>query len=494
MLTPDEIKRLYNLGGTFAVNKSQSTGTLKDGLVGHWTFDGKDMIGGQTARDISGQGNNGTLTNGPKRAIGKIGQALEFDGSNDNVDLGSTQFVNSTAPFTVAYWSKLRAITNYEIPITLRTDTSQNWRIFWTKRGFNPSCGEVTFGAASGWSRLYVNFSGSQIDQWHHIVVAYNGASSTIASNFALYDNGLSLPLSASCSFASQNENSRIGQFTGNSWNWNGLIDDVRIYNRALSANEIKRLYNLGGTYKVNKTNTDSLTEGLVGHWTFDGNDMVGNQTARDMSGNGNNGTLTNGPKRAMGKIGQALEFDGSNDYVSIQDNAVFNLSLSDAYTWSTWIRPDGFNEWSEMFSMEQDSNTSFYMFAHSTADPEAGPVTKGVSTFWESNGTTNVINTHSTNNILSVGTWAHVLVTYDGSLAEASRFKIYVDSNNVTDTGDVFVAGTQTNISPTRISIGIDTFFTSDIFDGLIDDVRIYNRALSASEIKRLYRMGGGR
>src|SRR3989338_2465947 len=58
------------------------------------------------------------------------------------------------------------------------------------------------------------------------------------------------------------------------------------------------------------------LTNGLVGYWSFDGKDMAGN-TAYDRSGQGNNGTLTNGPTRAIGKIGQGLSFDGSNDYVA---------------------------------------------------------------------------------------------------------------------------------------------------------------------------------
>ena len=57
---------------------------LTNGLVGSWTFDGPDMAV-DTAFDRSGQGNNGTLTNGPTRTEGKIGQALNFDGSDDDV-------------------------------------------------------------------------------------------------------------------------------------------------------------------------------------------------------------------------------------------------------------------------------------------------------------------------------------------------------------------------------------------------------------------------
>src|SRR5919109_3965900 len=66
----------------------------------------------------------------------------------------------------------------------------------------------------------------------------------------------------------------------------------------------------------VNAPRSLGLTNGLVGWWTFDGSDISGVQ-AYDRSGNGNRGILTSGPTRTIGKIGQGLQFDGVNDYVS---------------------------------------------------------------------------------------------------------------------------------------------------------------------------------
>src|SRR3990167_8307062 len=79
------------------------------------------------------------------------------------------------------------------------------------------------------------------------------------------------------------------------------------------------------------------LNSGLVGYWSFDGKDMAG-VTAYDRSGNANNGTLTNGPVRAIGKIGQGLSFDGTDDYVSIPHNANFE---SDPISYSFWVKPN---------------------------------------------------------------------------------------------------------------------------------------------------------
>src|SRR3990167_7887572 len=76
---------------------------LSEGLVGYWSFDGPDMSG-NTATDRSGQGNNGTLTNGPKRAIGRICQALDFDGVNDAVSTAASVTVGSSI-MTLALWA-----------------------------------------------------------------------------------------------------------------------------------------------------------------------------------------------------------------------------------------------------------------------------------------------------------------------------------------------------------------------------------------------------
>jgi len=79
----------------------------------------------------------------------------------------------------------------------------------------------------------------------------------------------------------------------------------------------------------------DSIDSGLVGHWTFDGKDMVSN--VADVSGNGNHGSLLGqtSTTTTAGKVGQALEFDGSDDYVKVSD-----MGSPQQFTFSFWIDP----------------------------------------------------------------------------------------------------------------------------------------------------------
>ncbi len=123
---------------------------------------------------------------------------------------------------------------------------------------------------------------------------------------------------------------------------FNGKIDDVRIYNRALSPTEVKQLYNLG-TANAAHSNTVALSNGLVGYWTFDGPamDWRKNQVA-DASGNGNTGSLVSlGTTTAPtpGKIGQALKFDGSTSYVDIGNVSALSFDRTTPFTISMWLK-----------------------------------------------------------------------------------------------------------------------------------------------------------
>src|SRR3989344_4573527 len=225
---------------------------LNSGLVGYWSFDGKDMAG-VTAYDRSGNANNGTLTNGPTRAIGKIGQGLSFDGVDDYVNAGSATSLDNLETVTYSAW-------------------------IYPKGYGSGSQGHIFNKGAANWNSSFYFNSGSTLRFfWEYSVASVNSiTSNTIALNVwahvavtydvngdrkaHIYINGVETSYSTqTASSGTRVDNAGESQIIGAddadatySRFFNGLIDDVRVYNRALSGDEIKRLYRIGATLKIN--------------------------------------------------------------------------------------------------------------------------------------------------------------------------------------------------------------------------------------------------
>ncbi|HEY6503024.1 MAG TPA: Ig-like domain-containing protein [Chitinophagaceae bacterium] len=205
---------------------------------------------------------------------------------------------------------------------------------------------------------------------------------------------------------------------------------------------------------------------------------------AADISGNSHNGTLTNAPTWGTGRYGQGVNLDGTNDYISIADHANFTLDPAQSYTWSAWVRNNNFTEWSTVWSQTIDANNFFYFYAHTSGDPDGGPVTNGVSAYWWTNGGSNKIGAHSSNNVLTAGQWSHIAVTYDAGQPQNNRFTIYVNGVDVTVRTDVSSTGTITTINPTNTRIGSNQPF-GEYINGSVDEVRYYRRLLSSAEVQ---------
>ena len=211
---------------------------------------------------------------------------------------------------------------------------------------------------------------------------------------------------------------------------FNGIIDGVRIYNRTLSADKIVRLYKIGGTFKADTTiSNDSLTQGLVGHWTFDGKDMSGVQ-AYDRSGHGNWGTLI-----TVQPVSPA--------------NSATPCSLTGPMTWYL-------------------ANT-FTFFVDGV----------GGSGTW-----------YAPANTVKFNQWQHIVVEYDRSSGSNDPFFFY-NGSQVSATQTAAPGTPKCDDSAIPKHIGDEGVAGGFAFDGTIDDVRIYNRFLTVHEIKRLYTMG---
>lgn len=207
-------------------------------------------------------------------------------------------------------------------------------------------------------------------------------------------------------------------------------------------------------------------TSGLVAAYSF--NEGSGT-TVTDLSGNGNNGTI-NSATWTTGKYGGALSFNGSSSYVDLGNPA--SLQLTGSMTWSAWIYAVA-NPADDGQIVAKSDNSSGWQFKTS---PDTGPHTFGVAVSPSSGSRTQRYSTTTR----SLNTWYHVAGVYNAS---AGTLNIYV--NGVLDNGALSgtIPASQFNNSAVNVNIGRRT--GGYYFNGIIDEVRIYNRALSLTEIQ---------
>jgi hypothetical protein len=209
--------------------------TLLNGLIGWWKF---DETSGNIAYDSSGNGNDGNLTNGPSWTSGKIGGALSFDGVNDIVNVPTIQNVDGGG-ITFSAWIKPTHFDSRDYPHIIG---GAGVNLHGLGPAYIPSNkkGAVSFYLSTS-ADGQVNTRIVPLLSWSHVSAISNGATHLI------FWNGIEEQQSSKITALLGNSPLSIGGITGGSdYIWLGLIDDVRIYDRALSAAEVQALYQLG--------------------------------------------------------------------------------------------------------------------------------------------------------------------------------------------------------------------------------------------------------
>lgn len=302
--TAEEIKADYTAGlagmgsvkGASAAFGSSSNKWLSEGLVGYWKMDEASWDGtAEEVIDSSGNENHGQgigATSPPTTGAGKFGNAGIFDGSEDQVKvIGCNYLKSGENQFTLSAWIYPEGYGNDFGPI------------IGTEYGNNLASGLTIASTDQLYFKDYPGSNSTQIgtlslNEWQHVTLTYNNGTVTG------YINGVK---EKTFSFTKEDVDAAtvIGRAT-NPWNtyraFDGKIDEARVYNRALSPAEVRDLYNWAPR--------------PIGYWKLD----EGSGTdAYDSSGNDRTGTLSNGAW-ASGKFGKGLYFDGSGDYLEIND------------------------------------------------------------------------------------------------------------------------------------------------------------------------------
>jgi len=441
--------------GSSAVLGVKDQSYLSEGLVGYWKMDETSVDTCPTASadscDNSGNSNDGTWNASTTNTTGKYSNGVTMDGSSDYINFGNDSSLSANS-MTYSFWVKSNSATNpsdYHGLLFKASDTSASTREMSTQFSTD---GSLAFGVTNGSQIYYASIPGDYYDAtWHHVVaVKEYGTSNDVLKAYldgALIDtttmSGHGVTNSTNLEFGRVSSASQADRYL------NGIVDELRVYNRALSPKEIRDLYN--------------WAPGPVGHWKMD--EKTGT-TAYDTSSYGNNGTLGAGgsaPSWISGKYGGALSFDGTDDFVSVADPGTSTLDLPGAWTLSAWVNVNSSESDYAHIVSKRDSETNYGFRANSSGSAWScyfyNAAWKGA---WSKGSVKN-------------DEWHHMTCTYDGS----DIITIYEDGVEI-GSGS---AGAAPSTNDDAFLIGAYGNLNEEM-DGDIDDVRVYNYARTPSQI----------
>jgi len=428
-------------------------------LVAHWQF---DEGSGTVAYDSAGN-NDGTIY-GAQWTSGIIGGALDFDGINDYVEVPDNESQQiKTNQLTVMAWIKLdEDIGNRQRRLICKQEPSGIYWTLWALavcgKGYSGCTGnQVVFNDSNG-STFSVCLSPTNLalHQWHHIAVTDTAGAIRIYLDGQLdhsCDNGYGIPSNINAPIL-------IGCTNLPALFFKDMVDDVMIFDRALSAEEIWVQY----------VKSQPL-EGLISRWELDEGSGT---TAYDSVGS--NHGIIHGAQWTTGIIGGALNFDGINDYVEVPDNESQQIKTNQLAVMA-WIKLDEDigNIQRRLICKQQ---TSGICWGLAVCGKGHYGCTGNQVLFFDSDGQTTWYNCLSTTN-LALHKWYHIAVT-----DAAGAIRIYLDGqlDHSCDNG----YGIPSNINA-PILIGC-TNPPQLFFKNMVDDAMIFDRALSDEEIQQIY------
>ncbi len=437
-------------------------------VVGHWTF---DEGSGTSVADSSSQANHGTLVNAKAGTWtnGVSGGALYFDGTTgagstyvtipDAASLHLTNAISFAAwvrsddvgrdaPILdkegggqLSYWFGTFGPTRFGV--LLDTDGNQPWTVYDRDQGVVPQ---------GLWVHLASTWDGTTIRHYLNGVLL----AETTAFTGPIHASTAALIIGANVPY--------------NNTAFKGALDDVQIYNHALSADEVRALI---GTPRL-----------LVGYWPFD---EGGGTSIRDQSSQANSGTLINLRTNTWtaGIRGSALYFPGivgeDSTYVSIPDAPL--LRIVGDISFAAWVRCDDITRDAPILAKEGDGHLSYWFGAYGLNNEGAGPGSFGMLLDADGNQPWTMYDRNQ--GALPEGQWVHL-----ASVREGTTIHHYLNGESVGATGGTF--GGPIHISDAFLAIGVNSLYNfaanHTAFKGALDEVCLYNYALTPAEVASLY------
>jgi hypothetical protein len=500
-LLESEILRVYNSQNASFTELSSSWTPKYSSIVGYWKMDGN-------WQDSSGNGNHGTANGEPIfDANSKVGShAGSYDGSGDYVQA----IGNDNTTFSAMCWIKANsAISDWKGILEYSSSTGGRFGLGLDATG-KPL---LTYGTSFKIATL------QEIDSlnWYHLVGVVS------ATDQKIFINGEEVAIGAPQVPVAPTGNSilNIGDYTKNGYAFNGLLDECVVWNIDLSAQEVKEIYNrqkqkYAGHYdspvidigtSVPWTNLNPITSlpfykeiaaqssesssdysslsgdlgnGLVGYWSL--NEITegtapGSLDFKDLSGNANHIDATGVTYAQEGVLNNAIFFDGSGDYSNVS-----GVTINSVQTVSFWATfSSGAWKGSQVGFGTGGSNTNDIYFWGDGSNDYFGFNTWNNDSFGISGA----------KSLLQDGDWHHIVAEFHDNDFASNR--LWIDG---AEQGLSQVFGSSNNRSlQSTFGIGHNGWHTSNqLHQGNLDEVAIWSRALTATEVQQLYRRGANR
>lgn len=461
-LSHSEILSLHNLGSGFQyMNYEDGSVGLFIGLTSYYSLN--ESAG--DAIDIVG-GNTGTVEGVTQGVEGKLSNSYEFDGVGNRV-VTNWSGILGTAARSISLWFKTGSSSSQHMVGWGSDNGAETGKVF----RVYISDGSVSLAVYGGYTK---RGSGCDDNNWHHLVVTMeqgdnlndilmyvDGAvvSEIEGANNPAIDTSNSIPVT----FGENVQSTASNFFEGN-------LDEIGFWDRALSATEVSELYNSGSGLSQSSFGNAFLTD-LVSHYALD--EVAGSANAIDELGT--NHGIINGAQITTGYANGAYQFDGVDDYIDLGTD--INVNHTTPWTIRVWAYFDEIGSANHILLSKTTDSSDF----------------RGFQVWVDTNGCINASFQEDDNPLLTlaartdsarvVDVWYHLLITYDGS-GVFSGFHIYVNGEDQLlideSTG---VISNFSNDAP--LYLGARYWSGgSNFFSGRLDELAIWNRELGATEV----------
>lgn len=450
-------------------------------LVHDWQFD--ESSGANIADSIGAR--PGTLNAGAKLLPGRVGNAVKLDGTTGAVATTGVD-LRTDQSFTVSAWVYLDRKSDFVSKFTavsIDGNRASKLRLghvaddmsafcFDGMPGDSNACGKWVFEMAESDSdnavvtRAAVSTLSAEINTWTHLTGVYDKQSHKTwlyVDGERVGDGTLNTAWQATggAAFGRGKEMGQAAQF------WPGSVDDVRLYAGALDSDHIASLY---ASYPKLDTSPATLPAADVAKWDFDEN--VGTTRVQDMSGQGHDAVLSGGYRWAGGRSGGGAWLDGTTGHAVTTGPVVDTGQSFSVSAWTVLSKADGANY--TVFGQSGAKVSGFQLQYN-------GTLHKWAVVIPQSDQNDPAVTAVVSNVAVATNEWTHLAMSYD---AGQHVVKLYVNGALTTVQVGVVLTGAT---GPFTLGSGKWNGSDTGFFPGPVDDVRVFGRALSDGEVRKV-------